>query len=79
MGALAIWGNPRRLHIFSARTDLDLGESCVYCLHRYTIKDFKWKHDRFEQVTEETPQSDYDPNRLVEHPFFDLDYPQPHL
>jgi len=75
LGAFDIYGDPRRLHVFSARTDLDIGESCVYCLHRYTIKGFAWKHHRFEQFTEETPQSAYDPNRLVEHPFFDLDYP----
>ena len=75
LGALGIWGNPGRPHLFSARTDLDLGESCVYCLHRYAIKDFAWKHDHFKQITEQTPQHAYDPNRLVEHLFFDLDYP----
>jgi hypothetical protein len=26
-------------------------------------------------VGDETPQYFYDPNRLVEHPFFDSDYP----
>lgn len=75
LGALGMWGGPGRLHLFAARTDLDPGESCLYCLHRYTISDFVWKHDHFKRIPGQTPQPPYDPHRLVEHPFFDLDYP----
>jgi len=75
LGALDIYGDPRRLHVFSARTDLDRGESCVYCLHRYTIKEFAWRRGQFKQTAEQTPQPAGDPNWIVEHPFFDLDFP----
>jgi hypothetical protein len=76
LGALQIWGNPGRFDLFSARSDLDRGESCLYCLHRYTIRTFVWKGDHFHQAAKETPQYDNDPNVLAENPFIDFAHPE---
>ena len=76
LGALQIWGNAGRFDLFSARSDLDRGESCLYCLHRYTIRTFDWKGDHFHQTAKETPQYDNDPNVLAENPFIDIAHPE---
>lgn len=76
LGALMIWGgprhSPRRFTLFSARTDLDIGESCLYCRHRYTTKTFAWKSDHFRQVGKETQLYAIDASQYVENPITDF-------
>jgi hypothetical protein len=76
LGALCIWGDPRhsprQFTLYSARTDLDIGESCLYCRHRYTARTFAWKGDHFREVGKGTPQNAIDASQFVENPIMDF-------
>jgi hypothetical protein len=63
--------NPARMILWQARSDLDSQfpeDSCVWCPHRYEIREFGWSDNGFELRTTKVTRGTFSPVTINEHP-----------
>lgn len=61
--------SPAKFEIWSAARDLDLGESCVWCPHRYRVRTYERRAKGFALVAERTTPTPLDPTSVVQKAF----------
>ncbi len=63
--------NPARMTFWQARTDLDSHfpeASCVWCPHRYEIREFGWSNHGFELKSTRVTRGTFSPRIINQHP-----------
>lgn len=69
-GRMRITGNtPVTFQTWSAEWRLDGADSCIWCKHRYRVRNYVWRHGRFRLASQRVTRSWFDACEMSARPF----------
>ena len=61
--------SPVTFQTWSAEWQLDRADSCIWCKHRYWVRTYVWRHNRFRLTSQRVTRTFFDAGAMAARPF----------
>lgn len=61
--------SPATFQTWSAEWQFDGADSCIWCKHRYRVRTYVWRHDRFRLASQHLTRAFFDASEMAARPF----------